>query len=258
MATDMMIWSTTEPSTEEKSHKELRCFHVYGRETIRALEEKFQARRLREPGPNQLALLAYRDAVRCLLLDRALEWPLEVAEDYPLHRLIKRLSENKDHLYDRWLPELSQYARHTIFYDHAEVDDFGLRKDSEPRGVALIAPMSLDLKDKHCEANFRIFMEAARLKNRMYPEERFRTAEWKRGQAVLRSPLYAHVYNHMQGPWPSLLIHPFEQLEEQDLFLPHVKSSYEKMDLVVGYQRGEGAINNPPSNLNDVGITGKP
>jgi hypothetical protein len=118
---------------------------------------------------------------------------------------------------------LSQYASHSIFYDDAAVDDFGLRKDSEPRGVALIAPMSLDLKEKHYEANFRIFMEAARLKGRMNSEERFRTVERKRGQAVLPSLLYAHVYNQMQGLWLSLLIHPFEQLEEQDLFLPHVK-----------------------------------
>jgi hypothetical protein len=118
--------------------------------------------------------------------------------------------------------------------------------------------MSLGLKNKHCEANFRIFMEAARLKGRMYPEERFRIVEWKRGQAVLRSPLSAHVYNQIQGPWPSLLIHSFEQSEEQDLFPPHVKSSYEKMDLVAGYQREEGAINNSPSNFNDAGITCKP
>jgi hypothetical protein len=136
MATDMMILSTTEPSTKENSPKKLSCFHVYGRETIRAMDEKFQARRLREPGPNQLALLAYIDAVRCLLLDRTLRWPLEVAEDYPLHRLIKRLSENKDHLYDQWLPELSQYASHSIFYDDAAVDDLGLWKDSEPCGMA--------------------------------------------------------------------------------------------------------------------------
>jgi hypothetical protein len=34
--------------------------------------------------------------------------------------------------------------------------------------------------------------------------------------------------------------------------------SYEKMDLVAEYQRGEGAINNTPSNFNDVGITCKP
>jgi hypothetical protein len=257
MATDMMILSTTEPSTEENSPKKLSCFHVYGRETIRAMDEKFQARRLREPGPNQLALLAYIDAVRCLLLDRTLRWPLEVAEDYPLHRLIKRLSENKDHLYDQWLPELSQYASHSIFYDDAAVDDLGLWKDSEPCGMALIAPMSLDLKDKHCEMNFRTFMEAAKLKGRMYPEEIFRTVEWKRGQAVLRSPLYAHVYNQMQGSWPSLLVQPHKQLEEQGLFQPHMKSSYEKMDLVAGYQRGEGAIIDPPSNLNEVGIRGK-